>query len=126
MHTHNLIGKPIVSIGEDSRAEPMAGLAFSGRTLMSVSDTYAIRLWKNILWHNFAELQTEVCRLVGSGLNKTEGARDATGVPATNAAREQHPTARGESSTALLLTPVREQRRRRRDGCGRSTSRSET
>jgi hypothetical protein len=37
-------------------------------------------LWKTILWRNFAELQTEVCQLVGNGLSKTEWAQYAPGI----------------------------------------------
>jgi hypothetical protein len=43
-----------------------------------------IRLWENILWRNTAELQREVCKLVGSGLSITEWELYARGIPYHN------------------------------------------
>ena len=72
-----------------ARGTPLTGnagvislVAFSpdGRTLASAAaDT--VQIWKNILWHSFADLQTEVCDLVGSGLSETEWAQYAPGIP---------------------------------------------
>ncbi|MEA2242124.1 MAG: hypothetical protein QOD24_1680 [Solirubrobacteraceae bacterium] len=35
----------------------------------------------HVLWRNVEELQTEVCKLVGSDLSQTEWAQYATGIP---------------------------------------------
>jgi WD40 repeat protein len=53
-----------------------------GRTLASASAGDArIRLWKNILWRDVADLRRQVCQLVGSGLSKMEWTQYATGIP---------------------------------------------
>jgi WD40 repeat protein len=51
-----------------------------GRTLASGSKDKTIRLWEKILWRNVGELQTEVCKRVGSGLSKSEWSRYAVGI----------------------------------------------
>jgi transcriptional regulator with XRE-family HTH domain len=52
-----------------------------GRSLVSASADTTILLWNKILWRNFAELQTEVCQLVGSGLTKADWVQYAAGIP---------------------------------------------
>jgi WD40 repeat protein len=75
--THKQLGTPL-----RGHKNYVYSVAFSrdGRTLASAGDNGATRVWENILWHDVNELRTEVCKLVGSGLSKTEWAQYAAGI----------------------------------------------
>jgi WD40 repeat protein len=51
----------------------VTSLAFSddGRTLASAGGT-SVRLWQGILWTDFQAVQREICRLLGSGLDRED------------------------------------------------------
>lgn len=53
--------------------DAVRGLQFSpdGRTLASAAGA-TIRLWTGLLWHGAGELGSEVCRLMGGGLDRRE------------------------------------------------------
>jgi WD40 repeat protein/energy-coupling factor transporter ATP-binding protein EcfA2 len=72
VRTHEALGAPL-----RGHTESVNAVAFTsdGRTLASASADQAIRLWEKILWRNLAELEDEVCNLVGGGLSKTEPGR---------------------------------------------------
>jgi WD40 repeat protein len=75
--THAQLGAPL-----SDHTNSVFHVAFSpdGRTLASSSADGTILLTTRMYWRSFAELQGEVCDLVGSGLSRSEWARFAAGV----------------------------------------------
>jgi WD40 repeat protein/energy-coupling factor transporter ATP-binding protein EcfA2 len=78
VRTRMQLGVPLTG-----HTDRVSSVAFSsdGRTLVSSTANKTIRLWEKVLWRNFAELRTDVCDLVGSGLSIKEWAQYAAGIP---------------------------------------------
>ncbi|MEA2220357.1 MAG: hypothetical protein QOJ35_2983 [Solirubrobacteraceae bacterium] len=76
-HSHEPLGAPLPVASEfvDS-----VTFGRDGRTLVAGTN-HSIVLWENLLWNNVAQLRDEVCKLVASGLSRTEWSRYAPGIP---------------------------------------------
>jgi WD40 repeat protein len=55
-----------------------------GRTITATGDDGSVRRWTGLLWRNGAELRTEVCGLMGSGISEVEWRRNAGSIPYRN------------------------------------------
>ncbi len=76
VRTRTRLGDQLDGPGGQDRA-----VAFSpdGRTVQAAGTSF--QTWTGLFWRNLRELQTKVCKLVGSGLSKTEWTQYAAGIP---------------------------------------------
>ena len=74
--------KPLGRLGVELAPFPgTIAMSPDGRTLAYPGEGNTVGLTKSLLWRDLAELERDVCGLVGRGLTRQEWARYAGGVP---------------------------------------------
>ncbi len=73
LRTRKPLGAPIPG------SQSIVHVAFSsdGRSLTSIDVVGTIRVWDKVLWHDDAQLRSEVCHVAGNALSRSEWARYA-------------------------------------------------
>jgi len=74
--THKPLGTPLTG-----NTSPVKSVTFARDGTLASASGKTIQLWEKLVWRNFAELQKEVCKLVGTDLSKTEWAQYAGAIP---------------------------------------------
>ena len=70
------------ALGSLDTGHDVADVAFSpdGRSVVAGSADGYVRLWERIFWHGFSELEAVACKLLGSGVARSEWSQYAAGV----------------------------------------------